>query len=747
MKKVFLLLIFLLPLLSANPITLQDEYLKLVVNPESVFHWNNDFNQNFKLTVKQDYPYSLWFAFVFNKKLTKAEIYNLESKTIQDFNLGWVSNSFQCNNDFNYSLNVNPDSVNPHLLNCFISDSNGVYYIKKDFPFYSGDPQTKTVNFYEWKNTGELIDKTVFEYVNRSSFFNHYESLNGKHYYYINTPLDKNYYDFTISYKPALNDFSKKWDLIAWAGNSFDCIFFDSCVKTWWIDPFFYSGTTKYSLNIQGTHDAFDVNTTVFARNLDLSGIGCTDINQLIVVYDDTNSELAREIEGSCASTDANIMFRFPTSLTANTDFNEHIFLYFMGLDSTYSTNKAFNQVYLAGDNFDLDTRGGYTINGGSAWSDAGIVSLTSGTAQNHLAGNLGKPPSAIVIQTRMSATVTNYGSSHCLNFLASGTSARGHCIEDRDPAFYTSQPNVSANTSLGVNNDANQYFTLQYVEFADNDAYASTINTNADDLNSSTSAKTSEYRNRLTTHETGFADYSYTYFGIFSGSATGYIDWFKVFKYLTNEGTVLMGSAQSDVLAPDVNLNYPNGAEIFYKGSAYDINFSVQDGDSNSLLVDLNIFQDSNNFILIDDVNTDSATILCEDSDFSNSTACLYSWTVQAGIVSGDWNLTVLVSDGSNNANDSTDANFTITTAIPTVLNESGLYVSESDSRLFHDERYFDESDKRLQDTLNFVEKDDKRQKADFFSVDVLFKSMDNIFIVVIVIILLGVGFLWIRK
>ena len=116
----------------------------------------------------------------------------------------------------------------------------------------------------------------------------------------------------------------------------------------------------------------------------------------------------------------------------------------------------------------------------------------------------------------------------------------------------------------------------------------------------------------------------------------------------------------------PITEIVHPNGGEIFDSTTVtnIDINFTVQDDDNNSLLVDLNFSTTSTQgtgTVIINDTNTDSATITCDDSDFSDVTNCTFDWDITA-VPDGVFFILNKVIDSDNNSDfDSSDDSFVI--------------------------------------------------------------------------------------
>ncbi len=118
---------------------------------------------------------------------------------------------------------------------------------------------------------------------------------------------------------------------------------------------------------------------------------------------------------------------------------------------------------------------------------------------------------------------------------------------------------------------------------------------------------------------------------------------------------------------APITVVIHPNGGESFNNTAIefVDINFTVQDDDNNSLLVDLNFSTGSSEgsgTVIINDINTDSATITCADSDFSDTTLCTFAWDIDS-VPDGSFFILDSVTDGTNSDFDASDASFTVFT------------------------------------------------------------------------------------
>lgn len=768
--KFFLFFLLLLPIvfgyeIIGNTIIYENEFARLEVFPHTDLNFqlnnsvNPSFEQTFKITNKTNQERNLFFAFVFNKPLLSAQAFNLEPVTKTRNSFGWVSKSFYCVHDFNYSLNVFLNSINPHSLNCFDVNAEGLTYIKKDFPFYSGNPATKTALFYLWDING-TESYTAFEYINRSSFFNSYFSaFKNKVYYYTKTPLvfdAKGSHQFKIFYKPDPTDSSNKWDLIAWSGNKWDCILFDSCDAVYLLDPNWLKveASSRYPINISMRATGSDTNTT-FKLNADITDFGLTvssDINRLLIFDQNKNIEIARVIDFNRITGDLNIFFRPLIPLAPNKDYNgtDYNGLKIYVIDTNYSDqNESWPLTFWWGSNFEIVADQGTWIDegGNGTWTYPSVTQLngTTGIVKKVQWGSSRETIALNLFQFPLSADYNIFVSFDSLTTAYDGITmfkALGQLGNTCPNATCHRIENVAGASNFRLYSDitsatfgSSSSGTWHYLEW---------------DLNNSKNTGKEASGTATISNSSAVANYFGLDLDAINSAHYVYWDNIRIYKKLLIAPILTLGSEETQALSPDVNLNYPNGAEIFYKTSTYDINFSIQDGDSNSFLVDINIFQDSNNFVLLNDVNTDSATISCEDSDFSDSTICLYSWTIPEGIVSGDWNLTVFVSDGTNTAQDSTDANFTITAIpAPSVSPETKeRYWAQEDSRFIDSNRFISPEDLRIQDSNRFFLQDDSRQESDLFSNKVFFKENQNIIILVIIIILIGIGaFLWFKK
>ncbi len=168
------------------------------------------------------------------------------------------------------------------------------------------------------------------------------------------------------------------------------------------------------------------------------------------------------------------------------------------------------------------------------------------------------------------------------------------------------------------------------------------------------------------------FANHTLDEFKVFSGTALSADEAELIFLSESNQ-LITFGAEELPNEAPDVNVISPNGGETFDKTSIsiITIDFNVMDTDNNSLLVDINFSTSSSEgtgTVIINDVNTDSATITCDDSDFSNSTKCSISWNISS-VADNDYFILINVNDGTATDFDASDATFEIFTSVAAIV------------------------------------------------------------------------------
>ena len=141
-------------------------------------------------------------------------------------------------------------------------------------------------------------------------------------------------------------------------------------------------------------------------------------------------------------------------------------------------------------------------------------------------------------------------------------------------------------------------------------------------------------------------------------GTAANWIDdfimtcnhycWGDVFPSATasNEETDIV------TYTPDVNVTAPSGQTYDNRTtSTVTVTFNVSDADTNTLLVDFNYStsqtEGTGTAVLVDE-NTTGANITCDDSDFSDTTNCEYSWNIDA-VADGNYYILIRVDDADS--------------------------------------------------------------------------------------------------
>ncbi|MBP42765.1 MAG: hypothetical protein CL528_13405 [Aequorivita sp.] len=415
----------------------------------------------------------------------------------------------------------------------------------------------------------------------------------------------------------------------------------------WWSS----SATTRHEISIGGSHDAYDENVTIFSRNLDLTATSCTDVEQLILVQDDGNNVLDRWFEGDCSSTDANMMWRFQTSVGSDTDVNGDYFLYvndvnFDNVNGVRLTD--WNAIFLdASSSFDTNNMEDYDTANSHTWHSEGYVSTISSIFTGGLQYNLGQTPSNLVAILRGSHALATSSDHICVN-TNDPTASRGHCLGGEGGAgdfIRAAEPNVADLTSSGTSGVANEYFTMQLTEFSDSNAFIVATNTDADGFSNPQTVKISEYREKAwAVAETGFTDYDNTEvefsFNTINVGADTNTDFATFFYWLAEEGTSFLGPSQGNDGVVDLNLVSLDGNPF---GQGMPVFSFLVDGN---LTIDFNLTHDLNNFVfdinystsstegtgtvLYNDLNFNANPEFCENQNFNVSTRCSIDFDIE---------------------------------------------------------------------------------------------------------------------
>jgi hypothetical protein len=139
-----------------------------------------------------------------------------------------------------------------------------------------------------------------------------------------------------------------------------------------------------------------------------------------------------------------------------------------------------------------------------------------------------------------------------------------------------------------------------------------------------------------------------------------GFIDAPKIYARTLSETDIIKEYLDAvPILA--VGVTSPNGGETI-TGVTY-IDFNVKSPDSNTLTVDLNYSTSrtvGTGTVIASGLSTDSASIVCDDYDFSDNTHCRYEWDAR-NVTAGTYYIIVRVNDGTNTASDASNRSFTV--------------------------------------------------------------------------------------
>ncbi len=231
-KYIFLLLILFFAgstfayTIEGNSVMMQDAQASLRVTPATArFPSPEGYRQEFEVCNKTGTTTDLFGAYVFNHELQDA---NAEYLTSQGYE--WVEYEKLCAFEFDFETNVNP-APNVHQIECFYINSDQEKIITFDMGFKSGDPITGIMKYD--------INELVKNWSNVTDSFEKKEI--GERFAYIYTSgkevLANSCETWRITYTPNIADATEKWDLWLWAGEEWDCILTDTCLKTLKLDP------------------------------------------------------------------------------------------------------------------------------------------------------------------------------------------------------------------------------------------------------------------------------------------------------------------------------------------------------------------------------------------------------------------------------------------------------------------------------------------------------------------------------
>jgi len=568
---------------------------------------------------------------------------------------GLVSNSITCDFDYSYELNKFPGEINPHEATCFrindmntISEVDDVQEILWVRPFKTGDIESKTINYdvNTMISSGSWVDK---------SFLMKHASVNGKHIYYLDEDIfigAKESVKWRIKYRVPKGIISGKYVLIYYVGN-IDCILNNTCSYKQEMDPWFNNDwgykkaitinangvTGKWFQIIDLNSDTLGGDASNFWDNTRADGFDAIFVNS----SEDTILESYRLTWVN----DVNAIYLVEIPSMEN----QTIYLYYSNAGASDDSNSSVIDL------FDDFSDGDYSSN--PTWT---VANRTWSAATGKLISDVSADPqiySSNVItdytQIRLSFDI-NSGTSSFADFWLSGVNNIG------TPAYVIRQ----GTNGLGFD-DYNVSYRLIFLD--------STINTSNEYLNIQVTRDKKGlwrvfYNGSLVGSDINTAYNDLASFALYTGSTAsiGYDNIRFWSSTETNEPEYSIGSAQTSAVSPDVNVVSPNGGEYYDNASVstVSIDFNVMYTDNNSVLADINYSASGvqgTGTNIISDVNTDSVTITCADSDFSNSTACSYSWNIDA-VADGNYFILIDVNGGlTTRVFDASDNNFNIFT------------------------------------------------------------------------------------
>ena len=145
--------------------------------------------------------------------------------------------------------------------------------------------------------------------------------------------------------------------------------------------------------------------------------------------------------------------------------------------------------------------------------------------------------------------------------------------------------------------------------------------------------------------------------------------DEIKIIFHSEDNNFITFSAEQTPNEVPNININVPNATGTQIKGGAIlVIDFNVSDADNNSLLIDLNFSgstADGTGTVIINDVNTDTGSVVCDNNNFSTTTNCTFSWTTPT--TDGNFFMLAKAIDSSGDSGfDAGDNNFMIDSTAP---------------------------------------------------------------------------------
>lgn len=221
------------------------EYLGVRVDP-SVFFYNHTISNDKVFVSKDEFELSVSPHTVYgpigpftqtmtvenllnqNKDVFVGVCFDAPVREIHFDRIGYLDNGYQsfhvCSENYVASNGV---------FTCLDDDFSNEF---ESFEFVLDEFNETKVYFYWWQST---IDRVLF---NEDQFFEEYQL--GDVFCYlgyesVNIPSGGEV-SYEVTYSPNESDFSGKYDVLAWEGKSWDCLFDGSCKKTFLLDPWWY---------------------------------------------------------------------------------------------------------------------------------------------------------------------------------------------------------------------------------------------------------------------------------------------------------------------------------------------------------------------------------------------------------------------------------------------------------------------------------------------------------------------------
>ena len=237
----------------------ENAYYKIEQCPHTLTDFTNYVNVS--ITNKHSQPHDLQLAFGFDTSVAKPRrAWRWGSAPHQVPTYGWVSESYVCNADFNYT-------IDPKYFWCY--DYNGS--AKFEHSFVNGWIQNKTAEWFEWRHTGY---ETQYwnDWVGVNNYFDAVY-FQGKKWFYTPTNVSFNAGETKtlralVQVKPNT---SGKYDLFAWLGGYSAQEAWGDSSKSVLLDPWFnVTWARRKSLTLS---DGFNIERFMEPQAVNFTGL------------------------------------------------------------------------------------------------------------------------------------------------------------------------------------------------------------------------------------------------------------------------------------------------------------------------------------------------------------------------------------------------------------------------------------------------------------------------------------------